>query len=161
MLEKQPFEFVKTMTQYGMVLGSLIGFLAVIPVAILWFDISILLPVLALGVIISMCGGLIGMLYGMVSGFISGMLMTLTTRYIFRHMTVQKLYKVTMGLLALLTVAGVFYFDMLFIGGQQADFFTRSISLTNWYSVWILALIFAVYASQKTATEYLQFKFNK
>ncbi len=157
MSNKESFEFIKSMTQYGIWLGSLIGAAGALPIALLWFDLSMLLPVLALGLIILMCGGLVGMIYGAVSGFISGLLMNVTTRFIFRNITQSQMYKLTMGFLALFTVALVFIFDMLFIGGQQADFFTRTIPMTDWLAIWLMSIAFAVYASQKTASDYLDY----
>ena len=151
------FEFIKTMTRYGVILGCMIGAVGAIPVALTWFDISILLPVMALFIIITMCGGLVGMVYGGVSGFISGMLMTLATHFAFKRMNQAHLYKITMGFLAVLTTFSLFMFDLIFIGGHQADFFTRSIPITDWIAVWSMALLFAIYASQRTASEYLQY----
>lgn len=157
MSNKESFEFVKSMTGYGIWLGSLIGAVGALPIALLWFDLSMLLPVLALGVIILMCGGLVGVAYGMVSGFISGVLMTIITRLAFDKVTQARMYQVTMGILALIAVAFVFLFDLIFINGQQADFFTHTIPMTDWLAIWLMSVVFAIYASQRTAKEYLHY----
>jgi len=157
MRQKESIEIIKMMTRYGVTLGALIGFAGAIPIALTWFDLSLLLPVLALTVIITMCGGLVGALYGVISGFSSGVLMKIVTRYIFREVNEQALYKGAMGLLSAIAIISIFLVDKLFIGGQQADFFTRSIPITDWYAVWLMSVVFAVYASQRTANEYLQY----
>lgn len=155
MQTKSSFEFIKTMTRYSIGLGFLIGCAGAIPIALTWFDISLLLPVMALFIVITMSGGLVGMVYGAVSGFISGMLMWATTHVIFRKMNQAVMYKVTMGVLALITTLALFLFDFVFIGSHQADFYTHTIAPLDWLAVWFTALVLAVYASQKTATEYL------
>jgi len=155
MPNKQSFEFIKVMTEYGIYLGCLIGCVGAIPIALLWFDISILLPVMALFVVIMMCGGLLGMTYGAVSGFLSGVLMTTTTRFIFPTIKREHTYKITMGVLAFVTTVFVFLADLLLIGSQHAELFSKPIATTDWYAVWIMSFAFAVYASQRTANQYL------
>lgn len=156
MPKRQSFEFIEVMTHYGIRLGFLIGCVGSIPIALMWFKLSILLPVLALIVVITMCGGLIGIVYGAVSGFISGVLMRTTTRFIFPQISQQTLYKITMGGLALGTTALVFLADFIWIGTYKSDVFSKSIQLNDWIAICIMSLVFAVYASQRTATQYLQ-----
>ena len=156
MKKKQSFEFIKVMTQYGVSLGFMIGCIGAIPMALTWFNLSILLPVLALIVIITMCGGLLGMAYGAASGFISGVLMSTTTRLMFHQVNQQTLYKVIMGSLALGTTLFIFLVDFLWIGLYKNDLFSHPLPLNDWLAIWVMSLIFAVYASQRTATRYLQ-----
>lgn len=156
MPQQQTFEFTKMMTRYGIWLGFLIGSVAAIPIALMWFNIRILLPVLALIVVITMCGGIVGMLYGAVSGFVSGILMTMTTRWMFPNIGQQHLYKITMGILAFSTTLLIFVADFMWVGGYNAEIFSKTMPITDWIAVCLMSMVFAVYASQKTADEYLQ-----
>ena len=155
MPNQQSFEFVKVMTKYGISLGYMIGCVGAIPLALVGFDVSLLLPLMALVVIIMMSGGLLGMVYGAVSGFFSGLLMTTTTRYIFPDIRQDQVYKITMGLLAFGTTLTMFVIDYVCIGTHNGELFARTMPASDWYAIGLMSLIFAVYASQRTATQYL------
>jgi hypothetical protein len=156
MSNKQSFDFVKAMSQYGIILGWLVGFFGTIPLTLTRFDLSMIFPVIAVLLIFSMSGGLVGLLYGAVSGYVSGVLIAVVTWLVFQDIKRHAVYKfmlgtITFGVTLMIILAGQMWLSIDF---EQV--LARSISATELQSLGIMSLIFAVYASQRVATDYLR-----
>jgi hypothetical protein len=144
------------MSQHGIILGCLVGFFGTITLTLMWFDLSLILPVVATLLIISMCGALVGIIYGAISGYISGLLMAFLTRYIFRQVKWIAVYRITVGMITFGVTLTIILVGQMGLSIDQEQVFARSISMSDWQSLWIMGLVFAVYASQQVVTEYLR-----
>ena len=156
MPDKHSFDFVKTMSQYGVILGCLIGFFGTIPLTITWFELTSILPVIAVLLMIGLCGGFLGLLYGGVSGYVSGWLIQIVTQSIFQDMKRQAVYKITVGAITLGVTCIIILAGSMWLNIDMEQVFARSVSPMELQSIGLMSLVFAVYASQRVATEYLR-----
>lgn len=156
MSDKHTFDFVKTMSQYGIILGCLVGFFGSIPLTLAWFDLSMILPVLAALIIIGVSGALVGLGYGALSGYFSGLLIAFVTRLVFQDLKRQTVYKFTVGTITFGVTLIIILMGQVLLAMDFEQLFARSISVAELQSLGIMSLIFAVYASQRVATEYLR-----
>lgn len=166
MIDKTSFGFVRYMLQYGIYLGCLVGFFGAIPLALM-----ILLPTsgyfLLIGLLFAgVMGVIVGVIYGCMAGFISGAMMHGVTRLCFREVKRVGLYRVVMGVTTLVSTSLTFLIFPLFsivnnphlLPATAATYSisTSTIPVDAWYALWLMALVFAVYASQRVATYYLR-----
>ena len=156
MSDKNTFDFAKTMSQYGVILGCLVGFFGTIPLTIAWFDLSMIFPVIATLFIVAMCSSIMGILYGGVSGYVSGLLISVITHFLFQDMKRQTVYKVAVGTITFSVTLIVILVGQLLLRMDFEQVFARSVSPIQLQSLGLMALVFAVYASQRVATEYLR-----
>jgi hypothetical protein len=156
MSDKNTFDFAKTMSQYGVILGCLVGFFGAIPLTIAWFDISMIFPVTATLLIVAMCSSIIGILYGGVSGYVSGLLVSVITHFLFQDIKQQTVYKVAVGMITVCVTFMTIVTGQLILSMDFEYVFARSVSPVELQSLGLMALVFAVYGSQRVATEYLR-----
>lgn len=156
MPDKHSFDFVKTMSQYGVVLGCLVGFFGTIPLTITWFEWSRILPVIAVLLMIGLCGALIGLLYGGVAGYVSGWIVKIVTRYIFQDLKQTAVYKVAVGAITVAVTYIIIQAGSMWLRMDFEKAFARPISPVELQALGIMGLVFAVYASQRVATDYLR-----
>jgi len=156
MPDKHSFDFVKTMSQYGVILGCLVGFFGTIPLTLTWFDFSRILPVIAVLLTIGLCGGLVGLLYGGVSGYVSGWIIQIVTRFMFQDMKRQAVYKVAVGSITVGVTFIIILVGSMWLNIDFKQVFARSVSPMELQTLGMMSLVFAVYASQRVATQYLR-----
>jgi len=156
MPDKHTFDFVKTGRQYGNVVGCLVGFFGSIPLTITWFDMSMLLPVIATLLTIALCSSLLGILYGGISGYISGWLIKVITRFIFQEIKRQAVYKIAVGIVTFSVTLIIILMGQIWLSLDFELIFARSVSLAQLQAFALMSLVFAVYASQRVATDYLR-----
>lgn len=170
MIKKSPFGFIRSMTKYGIYLGFLVSAVGAIILTVMmhhaftdWVVIGVRL------VVFTVIGVIIGSLYGVMAGFCSGLMMRITTQLCFREIRRTWLYKVTMGATTLLTTGIIFSatgLSSMFIapefGQGKANPMFQGLALEYmipddaWIALVLMALVFAVYASQRVAQQYLR-----
>lgn len=156
MSDKHTFDFVKSMSQYGVVLGCLVGFVGSIPLSITWFDLSMFLPVLATLLTIAMVSGLIGIVYGGVSGYISGWIIKIVTHFMFKDIKRQSVFKVAVGIVTVGVTLITILLGQILLSLDFEQVFARSVTPAQLQSLALMSLVFAIYASQRVATDYLR-----
>ena len=167
MIDKSSFGFIRYMAQYGIYLGCLVGFFGSIPIGLMMSSPSaligrVLLDVAAIGIF----GLIAGSFFGVICGFLSGGMMLIVTKIFFQIIYDIRLYRVTMGSTTLLTTGMVFLMLPLWSIVNDYEIYLETkfntvnidVSLPDdaWYALWLMALVFAVYASQRVATAYLR-----
>ena len=155
MSHQQSFNFVNYMTRYGSYLGGLIGLFASVSLAVTWFDLTMLLPVVAAILIAGLFGGLIGSIYGGLSGFASGLVLGWVTKTVFHDLKHIAVFKFTVGAITVGATLIILLIGQFGSGTGHETLFARTISPTEWTSLWIMALVFALYGSQRVAEQYL------
>lgn len=171
-MSQRPFSFVYYMMQYGVCLGCLVGFFGAITLILMGANFAVHAhPQLAIFALVAgMFGGIIGMFYGAISGFASGLMMALVTRLAFREIKRHNVYKLMMGITVIVTLAILLAIPVWHNIIHQAPLPTEvdpmfgdignrpllGISPDAWYSLLGMSVVFAVYANQQVATEYLR-----
>jgi|GEM_PF-1928891 len=166
---QRSFWFVRYMTHYGIALGCLVGFFGALALTLTLSNTATQLPQLVTMMLVAgMFGGIIGIFYGAVSGFASGLLMALVTQIAYREIRRHDVYKLVMGMVTAIATLTIFLaipfwhsitYQALPVDPMFAGIGDRSllmIPVEAGFSLWIMSLVFAVYASQRVATEYLR-----
>lgn len=170
MLNKLSFGFINYMTQYGLYLGCLVGFFGAIPIAFILLNNPLTISVLAIVSILVIIGTIIGTFYGIVSGFLSGWMMLIVTKFCFRIVRRPQFYKAVMGLVTVSTTSLVFLVLPLWSNRQTTEVLPTTHADARWAGIdfapqlpdnlgltlCVMALLFAIYASQQVAIEYLK-----
>lgn len=151
MTDKKSYEYITLMTRSGVALGSLIGsvggalllsvFNRSVYVSINELDISIIGELLVGG----LGGGIFGIMYGFFAGLLSGILMHVVTQIWFQEVYRQQVYGVTMAIVTICATSFVLIVLPFWL-------------MFGWtgFAVCMVALLFAIHASQRVASEYLR-----
>lgn len=144
MIDKSPFDFVSRMSTSGIGLGSLVGSVAGAMLMLLDFNYQINFTIIWTAFLGGIAGGIFGIIYGVLAGFASGFSMMCITRYCFREIHNPQRYKLVMGIsTAIATTLFLLIMPLWFIFGGVG------------IAILLIAVLFAVYASQRVAQQYL------
>lgn len=145
-------KMVLNMTTYGIVLGGLAGALSAVILILSSHTFAFLggtLPVMLLETLsIAVFGMIFGGIFGMIGGLYSGIGMVVTTTTLFTDIASHKKFKIAMGVVTAIATALFFYTGVW-------NLRLEGIETTSWNATMMMAVILAVYASQRVASMYL------
>lgn len=152
-MQLQPKQkMVLNMTTYGITLGGLAGALSAVTLIMTSNTFSFMgntLPIMLVEVVsIAVFGMLFGGFFGLVSGIYSGISMALITHTFFDDIPAPQQYKITMGMITAIVVSLYFFTGVWNLRLDGMD-------VSSWTATLLMAVVIAVYASQRVASYYL------
>jgi len=152
-MQLQPKQkMVLNMIKYGVVLGGSAGALSatvLIMTSPSFAFLSSSLPVMAVEIVSIAIWGLIsGGIFGLISGVYSGIGMVVVTKFVFEDIYSHQIFTITMGAITALTTA-------LFLYNGLWHLRLDGIDPSAWNATLMMAVILAVYASQRVVSQYL------
>lgn len=145
-------KMVLNMTTYGITLGGVAGALSALVLIITSQTFAFLggtLPVMFLEALsIAVFGMIFGGIFGMIGGLYSGIGMVVATTALFEDIASHKMFRVAMGVVTAIATALFFYTGVWHLRLQGID-------TNSWNATMIMAILIAVYASQRVASMYL------
>ena len=152
-MQLQPKQkMVINMTTYGAVLGSLAGALSTVTLIMTSSTFQFLggtIPIMLLEILSMASFGLIfGFIFGSITGIYSGIGMSVVTSLFFKDILSKNGFKIAMGAI---TAICTFLFFQSGLWHLRLD----GMSVTSWNMTMLMAIILAVYASQRVASFYL------
>ena len=145
MSDKQFFDFIIYMTLYGILFGLLVGFFGGMPLSLMMLDESMSLHNVGSALLGGVIGSILGMVYGIFTGFTSGVMMLTVTHIFFRVIHRQRLYKLMMGVVTIISTAFYLMIFPVWLFFKEAGF-----------TLVLMSLGFAIHASQRVAHDYLR-----
>lgn len=145
------FHILVGMMGYGTILGGTAGFLSALALILTSGEFHFVanLPLLLLEILaVGLFGMIFGGIFGTFAGIASGIAMSLVTALFFKDIPSHLTYRSAMGLVTM-GVTGIFFFDTL----RQSRI--DGIDLMAWDMTIAMAIVIAMYASQRVAERYL------